>query len=626
VSKQYTAADIEVLRGLDPVRKRPGMYTDTTRPNHLVYEVVDNSVDEALAGHAHRIDVCLHADGSITVSDDGRGMPVDEHPQEGLPGAELIFSRLHAGAKFSRKMYRYAGGLHGVGVSVVNALSTCLEATICRGGKRYRIRFEDAARVSPLQVVARVGLRRSGTTVRFQPAARFFETVLVDRAALRHVLRSKAVLCPGLEVRLHDETGDERWRWHYSDGTASYLAESMPGVELLPAEPVRGRLESDTGVVEWALHWLANGGEPVAESYVNLVPTPQGGSHVQGLRQGIAEAFREFCEWRKLMPRGVRLGVEDSWWNCAYLLSLHVPEPQFTGQTKERLALPTATPLVAKAVRDSLGHWLHRHTATGERLVEIAVQHAQARQEAARAKERRRRSGLTLPGKLCDCALRETAATELFLVEGDSAGGSVRQARDHRFQAFMPLRGKLLNTWELGITDLDAAREVRDIIQAIGVTPGSDDFSKLRYGKICILADADADGAHIATLLCALFLRHFRPLVEHGHVYVAMPPLYRIDVGREVFYVQDEREKERLLQGLTRKQSDTAVVLRFKGLGEMNPQQLRETTMLPASRRLLQLTLEQGSRAMQVMDLLLARKRAPDRRPWLQDKGDLAQP
>ena len=622
----YAAADIEVLTGLEPVRKRPGMYTDTSRPNHLVQEVVDNSVDEAIIGHADRIEITLHEDDSVTVADNGRGMPVDIHPGEKLPGVEVILTRLHAGGKFSDKNYRFSGGLHGVGVSVVNGLSKNLEVRVKRDGKEYNMAFAGGKPASPLEVIGEVGKRNTGTSLRFWPDPVYFDTVTVARAKLKHLLRAKAVLCPGLTVRLNDEADKEQTEWRYEDGISSYLSGMLSGVELLPAEPFTGHMQGNDEQVDWAVHWLPEPGELITESYVNLVPTTQGGTHVNGLRQGLLEALREFCESRNLLPRGVKLSGEDVWDRCAYLLSVKMDNPQFLGQTKERLASRECATFVSGVVRDALSQWLHRHVETGEKIAELAIRHAQNRLKANKNVVRKKiTSGPALPGKLADCAIQSTERSELFLVEGDSAGGSAKQARDREFQAVMPLRGKILNTWEVEAGQVLSSKEVHDIAVALGVDPGSTDLSRLRYGRICILADADSDGLHIATLLCALFLKHFRPLVRAGHVYVAMPPLYRIDAGKEVFYALDDSEKSGLLDRIAAEKIKGAVnVQRFKGLGEMNPMQLRESTMAPETRRLVQLTLPEDDQSDQMMDMLLAKKRASDRKHWLERKGDLA--
>jgi topoisomerase-4 subunit B len=622
----YDASAIEVLTGLDPVRKRPGMYTDTSRPNHLAQEVIDNSVDEAIAGHARRIDVVLHADGSLSASDDGRGMPVDVHPEEGIPGVELILTRLHAGGKFSDKNYRFSGGLHGVGVSVVNALSAHLEIWVRRGGSEYNMAFRAGEKASELEIVGAVGRRKTGTTIRFWPEASYFDSPRFSVPRLGHVLQAKAVLCPGLEVSFEDERSGERDEWRYEGGLGTYLAEALGESDALPADPFEGSFEGNIEAVDWAVVWLPEGGDGPLDSYVNLVPTTQGGTHVNGFRAGLLEAIREYCEFRNLLPRGIKLAPDDVWEPCRFVLSVKMTEPQFTGQTKDRLSSRQCAAFVSGVVKDALSLWLSQHPETGDRLAELAITSAQRRLRSAKKVIRKKvTSGPALPGKLADCTVQDAARTELFLVEGDSAGGSAKQARDREFQAVMPLRGKILNTWEVEAGQVLASQEVHDISVALGVEPGSDDLSGLRYGKVCILADADSDGAHIASLLCALFLRHFRPLVVAGHVHVAMPPLYRIDVGKEVFYALDDDEKKGTLDRIAAKKLRGKVnVQRFKGLGEMNPLQLRETTIAPETRRLVRLTVEPGDDTNEVLDLLLARKRAPDRRRWLEAKGDLA--
>ncbi len=626
LSSNYEAADIEVLTGLDPVRKRPGMYTDTSRPNHLIQEVVDNSVDEAIVGHARTIGVILHKDGSATVSDDGRGMPVDKHPGEKVSGVEVILTRLHAGGKFSNKNYRFSGGLHGVGVSVVNALSKQLEVWVRRDGKEYNMSFAGGYPKSKLEVVGEVGKRNTGTTIRFWPDPKYFDTAVILIPKLRHLLRAKAVLCPGLTVKLEDEKSGEKEQWYYEDGIRGYLTEALGSQELLPPEPFIGSMTGDHEAVDWAVHWLPNDGELVQESYVNLVPTTQGGTHVSGLRQGLLDAMREFCESRNLLPRGVKLSAEDVWERCCYLLSVKMDEPQFAGQTKERLTSRESNTFISGLVHDALSQWLHQHVEMGERIAALAIDHAQRRLKADKNVARKKiTGGPALPGKLVDCTIQDLTVTELFLVEGDSAGGSAKQARNREFQAVMPLRGKILNSWEVSPSEVLASKEVHDIAVAIGVDPGSADLTGLRYGKVCILADADSDGLHIATLLCALFVKHFRPLVEMGHVFVAMPPLFRIDIGKDVYYALDEAEKQGVLDKISaEKKRGTVNVQRFKGLGEMNPLQLRETTMTPATRRLVRLTLTAGSKPDEMLDMLLAKRRAGDRKEWLESKGHLA--
>jgi topoisomerase-4 subunit B len=622
----YDASAIEVLSGLDPVRKRPGMFTDTTRPNHLAQEVIDNSVDEAIAGYARRLDATLHPDGSLEVSDDGRGMPVDLHPEEGVTGVEVILTRLHAGGKFSLKNYRFSGGLHGVGVSVVNALSRRFEVWVRRDGREYHMVFANGDKISDLQVIGEVSARRTGTTVRFWPDASYFETVKFSLPRLHHVLRAKAVLCPGLQVRWRDLNTGERLEWQYRDGLKAYLLDALQDTPLLPQEPIVGHLEEPQQVVDWAVAWLPEDGEAVTESYVNLIPTAQGGTHVNGLRSGLTDAMREFCDFRNLLPRGVRLAPEDVWEQCSYVLSVKLADPQFTGQTKERLSSRQCAAFVSGAVKDAFSLWLHQHIEVGERLAMLAITHAQNRLRTSKKVTRKRvTAGPTLPGKLADCTAQDPERTELFLVEGDSAGGSTKQARQKEFQAVMPLRGKILNTWEVNPAQVLGSQEVHDIALAIGVDPGSNDLASLRYGKICILADADSDGAHIATLLCALFLRHFRPLVEAGHIYVAMPPLYRVDVGQHVFYALDDAELQEVLHRVqAEKLRGKPMVQRFKGLGEMNPLQLRETTIHPDTRRLVQLTVADDDDTTSLMDMLLAKKRAADRKAWLERNGDQA--
>ena len=636
MSNTYNADAIEVLTGLDPVRKRPGMYTDTTRPNHLIQEVIDNSVDEALAGFAHTLTLILNKDGSIVVTDDGRGMPVDKHKGEKVSGVELILTRLHAGGKFSSKNYQYSGGLHGVGVSVVNALSKVLEVEVKRDSKVYGMKFKGGNKASELKVIGKVGKRNTGTTVTFVPDEKYFDSIKISIPKLKHVLRAKAVLCSGFRVVFVDNTVSKEKaqseEWYFEDGLVDYLIQATEEFETLPAEPFVGSVQGNDEAVDWAIQWLFEGSEVVSESYVNLIPTPLGGTHVSGLRTGLTESLREFCEFRNLIPRGIKISADDVWENCSYVLSSKLIDPQFSGQTKERLSSRQCSVFVAGVVKDSFSLWLNQHTAEAEAIAELCINNAQKRLKASKKVARKKiTSGPALPGKLADCSTEDVMAGELFLVEGDSAGGSAKQARDREFQAIMPLRGKILNTWEVDSSEILASQTVHDIAVALGVDPGATKIDGLRYGKICILADADSDGLHIATLLCALFVKHFRNIVEEGHVYVAMPPLYRIDVGKEVFYAVDEDEKKGVLDSIVaEKKSGKVNVQRFKGLGEMNPLQLRETTMSPDTRRLVQLTLEESARAknksgtFEIMDLLLAKNRAPDRKVWLESSGNLA--
>ncbi len=627
MTKRYDAADIEVLSGLEPVRRRPGMYTDTSRPNHLAHEVVDNSVDEALAGYCKRIDVTVHKDGSLEVSDDGRGMPVDKHPKEKIPGVELILTRLHAGGKFSNDNYQFSGGLHGVGVSVVNALSKNLEVWIRRGGREYNMSFAGGKKRGKLEEVGKVGKANTGTTIRFWPDEQYFDTTKFGIKALKHMLRAKAVLCPGLKVTLKVEKPGEKIEWQYAGGLEEYLLEAIGATEMLPAEPFSGSVTGNNEALDWALVWTTDGGPAVTESYVNLIPTAQGGTHVNGLRTGLTNALREFCDFRNLLPRGVSIAPEDVWDGLSFVLSTKLEDPQFSGQTKERLSSRESAAFVAGVIKDNFSLWLNQHPETGDQIAQLAIGKAQKRLKSAKKVVRKKIvSGPALPGKLADCTSQQPELCELFLVEGDSAGGSAKQARDRTTQAIMPLRGKILNTWEVDTNEILASQEVHDISVALGVDPGSDNISGLRYHKICILADADSDGLHIATLLCALFLRHFRELILAGHVYVAMPPLYRIDVGKEVYYALDEGERRGILDRIeAEKKKGKVTVTRFKGLGEMDPEQLRETTMNRDTRRLVQLTVSGRDKTDQLMDMLLAKKRSKDRRNWLETKGNLAE-
>ena len=623
---QYNADAIEVLTGLEPVRKRPGMYTDTLRPNHLAQEVIDNSVDEALAGHADQVDVVLHSSGGISIQDNGRGMPVDLHPVQKLPGVEVILSTLHAGGKFSDKNYQFSGGLHGVGVSVVNALSKRLDITIKRDGNIYTMAFEGGEKVEDLAVAGTCGKRNTGTQIRFDPDPQYFDSPNFSMPRLIHVLRAKAVLCPGLRVTLLDEKKNERSEWFYEDGISDYLMDATIDYPVIPEKPFTYHFSGETEAVDWAIQWLPEGGDVVAESYVNLIPTAQGGTHVNGLRSGLLEALREFCELRSLLPRGVKLTAEDIWDRCCFVLSSKLQDPQFSGQTKERLSSREAAGFVSGVAKDAFSLWLNQHTAEAELLAELCINRAQARLRSAKKVVRKKvTSGPALPGKLADCTSEDPAYGELFLVEGDSAGGSAKQARNREFQAILPLRGKILNTWEVDAQEILASAEVYNISVALGIDPASDDLSGLRYHKVCILADADSDGLHIATLICALFLRHFQPLVRAGHVYVAMPPLYRIDVGKEVYYALDDAERNGILERLAAENKRAKPnVQRFKGLGEMNPGQLRETTMDPDTRRLVQLVLDADADTHGTFDMLLAKKRSGDRKTWLESKGDLA--
>jgi len=622
----YNAESIEVLSGLEPVKRRPGMYTDTSRPNHLAQEAIDNAVDEAIGGFCNQIEVNLHTDGSLEVIDNGRGMPVDQHPEEGVSGVEVIMTRLHAGAKFSNKNYQYSGGLHGVGVSVVNALSSRLRVEIKREGKKYLIEFSDGEKSQELSVIGTVGLRNTGSTVQFWPDPRYFDTTTFSIPRLKHVLRAKSVLCSGLRIRFSNKQTGESEEWYYEDGLKDYLLDNLQDNLIIPEMPFLGNCDGVSEKVSWAVTWLPEGGEGIAESYVNLIHTPLGGTHVNGFRSGLLASIREFCEFRKLVPRGVRLAPEDIWDSCCYVLSVKMIDPQFTGQTKERLASRQSAAFVSGAVKDAFSLFLNQHTEIGEQLAELAIERAQKRLRSSKTIQRKKiASGPALPGKLADCVSQDPRKSELFLVEGDSAGGSAKQARDRQFQAILPLRGKILNTWEVDTAEILKSKEINDIAVAIGVDPGSRNIEGLRYGKICILADADSDGLHIATLICALFYKHFAALVSAGHVFVAMPPLYRIDMGKDIFYALDEEEKDAILSRLeSDKKKGKINVQRFKGLGEMNPSQLRETTMAVDTRRLIKLTIQAKDGTDDMLNLLLSKKRAADRRNWLEIKGNMA--
>ncbi len=625
-SNPYNSESIEVLSGLEPVKRRPGMYTDTTNPNHLAREAIDNSVDEALEGHANTLQVTLYKDGSLEITDNGRGMPVDIHPEEGVSGVELILTKLHSGAKFSNKLYRFSGGLHGVGISVVNALSKQLDVTIKRDGSIFYIQFKDGEKASKLKKIGTANKRETGTSIRFWPDAHYFDSARFAVNKLKHTLRAKAVLCPGLFVSFHDEQTNDTEEWHYENGLPNYLLEAIGKTEHIPDEPFMGSFAGNNEMVDWAALWLLEKSDVIGESYVNLIPTPQGGTHVNGFRLGLLEALREFCEFRNLLPRGIKLAPEDIWDRCAHIISVKIQDPQFSGQTKERLSSRECASFVSGVVKDAFSLWLNQHTVQGELLANLAIASAQQRLKAAQLVVRKKiTAGPALPGKLADCSRQDLASTELFLVEGDSAGGSAKQARNREFQAIMPLRGKILNTWEMDSNQILASQGVHDISIAMGVDPGSNDLQGLRYGKICILADADSDGSHIATLLCALFVKHFRPVTAAGHVYVAMPPLYRIDHGKSVFYALDDAEKQGILDRIAAENKKGKVnVIRFKGLGEMNPIQLRETTMDPNTRRLVQLTIKPHDHTDSILDMLLGKKRVQDRKNWLEKKGNLA--
>ena len=622
----YDSKAIEVLSGLDPVRKRPGMYTDTSCPNHLIQEVLDNSVDEAISGHCSNIKIKLQKNGLIKVSDDGRGMPVDIHPEHKVSGVELILCKLHAGAKFSGEEYNFSGGLHGVGVSVVNALSESLQVNIKRDAKEYEMKFKNGDKQNELKVVGEVGARNSGTMIKFKPNSKYFESEEIKVKELKHLLKAKAVLCPGLTIHFNNERKAEKIKWYFEDGLKSYLEEASDGIDLILEESILSSKDSDSQEVEFVVNW--SGRPPknkLDETYVNLIPTSQGGSHLNGFKSGLLEALKEFCEYRSLIPKGLKLNADDVLNNAIFVVSSKLQNPQFAGQTKERLDSKDHMSFVSSSTKDILSIWLNTHTEEGEQIAELAIASAQARAKASNTVERKKTfKGPALPGKLSDCNSEDLNKTELFLVEGDSAGGSAKQARERSFQAIMPLRGKILNTWELESEEIIKSQEIKNLSTAIGVLPGNNDLSGLRYGKICILADADSDGLHIATLLCALFLRHYKSLVKDGRIFIAMPPLYRIDCGKAVLYALDEKQKDDVVKEFRSKKGKPKInIQRFKGLGEMNPSQLRETVMDPNTRQLVRLSVSATDNANAMMDLLLSKKNAPARKEWLEKKGSL---
>ena len=646
MQKSYTADSITVLKGLEPVKQRPGMYTRTENPLHVIQEVIDNAADEAMAGFCRKIAVTLHADGSVSVADDGRGIPVEIHPVEGVSTVEVVFTRLHAGGKFNKtdedSAYRFSGGLHGVGVSVTNALSHRLEVEVVRDGGRHRLVFSGGDVIEPLARAGDAPKKASGTTVRAWPDARYFDAAELPRAELERLLRSKAVLMPGLEVSLAIEGGDTRV-WHFEHGMRGYLSEALPDEPLIPlfsGEKYAAKGDDNFAAGEgasWAVAWTLEGA-PVRESYVNLIPTPAGGTHEAGLRDGVFTAIKNFIDHHALLPKGVKLTADDAFGRASFLLSARVLDPSFQGQTKERLNSRDAVQLVSRMVRDPFELWLNEHVDYGKKLAELAIKAAQARARAAQKVEKRKSSGVAvLPGKLSDCESEDIAENELFLVEGDSAGGSAKMARDKDTQAILPLRGKVQNAWEVDRERLFANAEIHDIAVALGVDPhpaGSDaDLSQLRYGKVIIMSDADVDGSHIQTLLLTLFFRHFPKLIENGHIYVAQPPLYRLDVpasGKKRpprrLYALDDQELASLRDRLVHEgvKAEQIEVGRFKGLGEMNPEQLRETTMDPATRRVLPVHVRADAfeDTLRMFTLLMGKGEASGRRAWMEEKGD----
>lgn len=630
--KDYTGASIEVLKGLEPVRRRPGMYTDTQNPNHLGMEVIDNSVDEAVAGFASEINVTLHEDESLEVEDNGRGMPVDLHPIEKIPAIELILTKLHAGGKFNSDSYKFSGGLHGVGVSVVNALSKKLSATVKRDGNIYRIVYEYGKKTEELQVIGTCGKKNTGTTVHFWPDEPYFDDIRFNVQTLKHLLKAKAVLCEGLTINFIDKIRNTTDQWTYNGNLQTYLTNQVQGRVIEPQPPFFGVVKNEDEELEWAVGWEmeGRGTHCIGESFVNLIPTVDGGTHVNGFRSGLTTAIREFCELHNLLPRGIKITADDVWSRCSYVISLKMRDPQFAGQTKEKLSSRHIAALVDGIISDRFSLWLNANVEKATVIANLIIESARERENSAKIVERKKITrGPALPGKLVDCTSTDPSRGELFIVEGDSAGGSARQARDSSCQAILPLRGKILNTWEKSSAEALASEEIRAISIAIGVEPDADSLDGLRYNKICILADADSDGLHIGTLLCGLFVKHFTQLVREGHVFVACPPLFRIDSGKIKEYALDEDELEVKQNQLLRKgiKKENIKIQRFKGLGEMNPEQLRETTLAPESRRLMQLTLttEADEGTFALMDMLLSSKRAADRRQWIENNGDKAE-
>jgi len=629
VKKKYTSSDIEVLKGIEPVQKRPGMYTDTSNPNHLVQELIDNSVDEAISGFCNEIIITFHDDNSISVEDNGRGMPVDLHPKHKKPGVEVIMTNLHSGAKFSEKNYKFSGGLHGVGVSVVNALSESLKLKIIRDkdSKEYAMSFVNGSISQKLTSKKKTTNKKHGTTVTFKANSKYFDSLDLNVKEILRLIKAKSILQPKLRLKVIDEKyGTGSQDFFHEGNLKDYLVEATND-EYVPQETYYGKIDLNDYAVEWSTIWLNESSEPLQESYVNLIPTVFGGTHVNAFRSGMIEAMREFCVRRNLLPKNLKLSPEDIWKNVSFILSFKMSNPQFSGQTKGKLQSNNILSSLTSQLKDKFELWLNKHSETGDLIATIAIKNAQNRLASSNIDSKKNNNkSILLPSRLSDCTLKDIKVTELFLVEGDSAGGSAKQARDRSCQAILPLRGKILNTWELTSDKIKESKEVKDIATSIGVDPGSNDISKLRYGKICVLADADSDGLHIATLLTALFYQHFRPLIEAGHIYIAKPPLFRIDYKKTTYYVVDEKEKDNLLKKLKITEDSNGIsITRFKGLGEMNPSQLRETTLSKKSRKLIELTLSTGNKDKTLMDMLLSKKKSPDRKLWLEKKGDLAQ-
>ena len=620
VKKTYTASDIEILKGIEPVQKRPGMYTDTSTPNHLLQEVIDNCVDESIAGFCNNIDISVNKDGSFTVKDDGRGMPVDIHPEYKKSGVEVIMTNLHSGAKFSNKNYKYSGGLHGVGVSVVSALSETLTVNVERADDPdvYEIVFKNGLISKKLTKVSKTQKKSHGTTITFKPNSTYFDNDAIDMNRLHKLLEAKSILKPGLKIKIFDlKYRKEEKVYCHSGSLDTYLKNSLKDIDLLPKQPILVELDTDQFELTSTLCWHQDSNETIQDSYVNLIPTSDGGTHVNSLKSAVTDSIREFMTSHKLTPKNTKIIPDDIWKNTSYLLSIKISDPQFIGQTKNKLQSTSIGSKLTTQLKDRLELWLNNHSE---------ISNAQMRSSIAPKKTKATTKSIILPSRLSDCSSKDASANELFLVEGDSAGGSAKQARDRNFQAILPLRGKILNTWEVSSTKILESKEVQDISTSIGVKPGESDLSKLRYEKICILADADSDGLHIATLLIALFVKHFPDLVLNEHIYVSLPPLYRLDFKNSVLYaISDEHMTEVLKQNKIKSSDPKLSITRFKGLGEMNPSQLRDTTLNPSSRKLLLLSLENKAKDMKLLNMMLSKKTSIDRKLWLEKKGNLVQ-
>ena len=629
VKKTYTASDIEILKGIEPVQKRPGMYTDTSTPNHLLQEVIDNCVDESIAGFCNNIDITVNKDGSFTVKDDGRGMPVDIHPEYKKSGVEVIMTNLHSGAKFSNKNYKYSGGLHGVGVSVVSALSETLTVNVERADDPdvYEIVFKNGLISKKLTKVSKTQKKSHGTTITFKPNSTYFDNDAIDMNRLHKLLEAKSILKPGLKIKIFDlKYRKEEKVYCHSGSLDTYLKNSLKDIDLLPKQPILVELDTDQFELTSTLCWHQDSNETIQDSYVNLIPTSDGGTHVNSLKSAVTDSIREFMTSHKLTPKNTKIIPDDIWKNTSYLLSIKISDPQFIGQTKNKLQSTSIGSKLTTQLKDRLELWLNNHSEISEEICSIAISNAQMRSSIAPKKTKSTTKSIILPSRLSDCSSKDASANELFLVEGDSAGGSAKQARDRNFQAILPLRGKILNTWEVSSTKILESKEVQDISTSIGVKPGESDLSKLRYEKICILADADSDGLHIATLLIALFVKHFPDLVLNEHIYVSLPPLYRLDFKNSVLYaISDEHMTEVLKQNKIKSSDPKLSITRFKGLGEMNPSQLRDTTLNPSSRKLLLLSLENKAKDMKLLNMMLSKKTSIDRKLWLEKKGNLVQ-